>query len=148
MPGPRILMSDWDAFSIGNGHNGYLIFDPRDGLWRLSPFDMDNSFGNASVNLYRTRIPRWPGSWPGRTPEDLLPRPGRDHRDGGYWTSTTSAPFLDAVATATGLGTAGIKSSWARRPQASGPRCSHPRPPSSGSSQRGNDITTQADRWT
>jgi hypothetical protein len=108
--GVRCMLSDWDAFSVGNGHNGYLIFDPRDGLWRLAPFDMDNTFGSTSINLYPSADP---------SVYRLLQRP-RERRiymrvlaeitgADGVWSSAGAGPFLDALQAAGAPGTGGVK---------------------------------------
>jgi hypothetical protein len=105
---PRVLMSDWDAFSIGNGHNGYLVFDERDSRWQLIPFDEDNTFSNPAPNLFGSsddsvvRLLGRPG--PRRTYYRIL-----WEYLAGYWSAATAGPFLDAVQAASGLGTGGIK---------------------------------------
>ena len=53
--GARIMMADGDALLIGNGHNGYMAWDPTDGRWEYLPFDMGGVFGGAQPNLYAVR---------------------------------------------------------------------------------------------
>ncbi|MGH2626910.1 MAG: CotH kinase family protein, partial [Anaerolineales bacterium] len=106
---PRVLQSDWDAFCVGNGHNGYLVIDPRDQRWELLPFDMDNTFSNPSINFY-------PASDPDVA--RLLSRPAQrrlyfrilSEYIGGYWSSARAGPYLDALQKATAIGFTGIKS--------------------------------------
>ena len=114
--GTRTSVAEWDAFSVGNGHNGYLIYDSRNGRWQLIPFDMDNSFGGGA-SLFPTADP---------SVTRLMARPAIRRiyyrvlaemlGPGGAWNAAATGPFLDAVQTASGIGTAGIKSyisSWA-----------------------------------
>jgi hypothetical protein len=46
--GPRILMGDGDALFIGNGHNGYMAWNPMTG-WGTLPFDMGAASFNGSA---------------------------------------------------------------------------------------------------
>ncbi|MEM7230769.1 MAG: lamin tail domain-containing protein [Planctomycetota bacterium] len=46
--GPRIMMADWDALYVGNGHNGYIVWDPTDGRWEYLAFDFGGAFGGFS----------------------------------------------------------------------------------------------------
>jgi hypothetical protein len=104
----RILTSDWDAFGVGNGHNGYLFRDPRDGRWDLLPFDVDNTFSNSSTSLF-----------PAMDPDvaRLMSRP-RVRRTyfrilsealDGYWSPVTARPYLDMVQATGAVSTGGIK---------------------------------------
>ncbi len=105
----RVLIGGWDAFSIGNGHNGYLAFDARDGRWEILPFDMDNSFGNANFPLYPTadadvaRMMSRPESRRIylRILTELLE---------GYWSRAKADPWLDAMQRDVGHGVSSIKS--------------------------------------
>ncbi len=104
----RVITADWDAFCVGNGHNGYLVLDPRDGRWELLPFDVDNTFSNASTNLFQTtdgdvaRLLNRPlvRRTYFRILEELLD---------GYWSPVTAKPYLDAVQAGTGVATAAIR---------------------------------------
>ncbi|MBI4606946.1 MAG: lamin tail domain-containing protein [Planctomycetes bacterium] len=104
---PRILQADWDAFCIGNGHNGYLVLDPTDDRWELLPHDMDNTFGNPNAGLFPTADP---------DVVRLMARPGPRRTyfrvlweaTEGYWWSQGSAPYFNAVQAATGIGFGGI----------------------------------------
>lgn len=106
---PRILQSDWDAFCVGNGHNGYLVLDPRDGRWELIPFDMDNTFASTAINLFPAtdadvaRLLSRP--WPRRVYYRIL----WEYVE-GRWSSARAGPYLDALQSATGLSFAGVKS--------------------------------------
>ncbi len=91
---PRVLMGEGDVIFISSGHNGYLVRDPRDGLWELLPFDLDGAFGT-----HRDIVP------PDRYIARLLSRPA--HRRtylriiaefaSGYWSLERLEPFLDAI---------------------------------------------------
>ena len=104
----RALTSDWDAIFVGNGHNGYLVHDPRDGKWELLPFDLDNSMGNANASFFPggdTHVARFMAR-PG--PRRVYFRILSEYVD-GYWSSSTAGPWLDAVQRSTGVATASLK---------------------------------------
>ncbi|MBN1442433.1 MAG: CotH kinase family protein, partial [Planctomycetes bacterium] len=48
----RCAHDDWDTISIGNGQNAYFYYAPIEGRFKLLPWDMDHSWGNASARLY------------------------------------------------------------------------------------------------
>jgi hypothetical protein len=106
---PRILMADWDAFTVNNGHNGYLVVDPSDGRWEMIAFDMDNGFGNATPGLFSTTEPNV---------ARLLGRPGPQRTYyrvlwelvNGHWSSSRAGAFFAAVQRATGIGMSGFSS--------------------------------------
>jgi hypothetical protein len=106
--GPRILQADWDAVFVGNGHNGYLALDTIEGLWKLLPFDMDNTFGDPNASLF-------PAGDPNIVRMMTRPMPRRvyfrvlDEYTKGYWWSSGAGPFLDQLQRDAGLGTSGIK---------------------------------------
>ncbi len=106
---PRILMSDWDAVFVGNGHNGYLTYNQLDGLWSLLPFDMDNTFGNANASFFPTGEPNvvrmLSRPLPRRTYFRILDEFAR-----GYWSVSRVGPYLDQVQRDIGVGTGGVKS--------------------------------------
>ncbi len=105
---PRILEADWDAFGIGNGHNGYMVFDRTRDLWTYLGYDMDFSFQNPTPPLFPTADPDI---------VRLMSRPGPKRTYyrilweyiNGYWSSAGAGPYLDALQAATGLGTGGVK---------------------------------------
>jgi hypothetical protein len=105
----RTLTSDWDAWGVGNGHNGYIVVDPLDGRWDLLAFDMDNAWGSASSTLFPTgdtNIVRMLGRQPVRRVYfrvlwDMI------H---GYWASGPPDGYLDGVQAATGINMQGFKS--------------------------------------
>ncbi|MBI4604027.1 MAG: lamin tail domain-containing protein [Planctomycetes bacterium] len=104
----RILTSDWDAFCVGNGHNGYLVLDHRDRRWDLLPFDVDNTFSNSSTALFPTADPDvarlMTRPWARRIYFRILSEILDD-----YWSPVTARPYLDAVQAVMGVGTTGIK---------------------------------------
>lgn len=105
---PRILQADWDAFCVGNGHNGYLLLDPNDGRWKLAPWDSDNTFSSTGINLFPSADPDvarlMSRPWPRRVYYRVLWEYIRNR-----WSSAGAGPWLDAVQRATGVGTSGIK---------------------------------------
>lgn len=107
--GVRILTSDWDAFGVGNGHNGVLVYDSGDLHWKLLPFDVDNSWSNVGAPLFPTgdgdvaRLMARP--WARRLYFQIL----TDYA-AGYWSATTARPYLTAVQTASGISTTAILS--------------------------------------
>ena len=106
---PRILQSDWDAFCVGNGHNGYLVFDPRDGRWELVPFDMDNTFGSTAISLFPATDPDVARLMSRPRPRRLYYRILWEYVE-DRWSSARAGPYLDALQSATGLNFAGVKS--------------------------------------
>ncbi len=53
--GSRILMNDGDALFVGNGHNGYMTWNPVTGLWGHLAFDMGGGLRNGNVSLLGVR---------------------------------------------------------------------------------------------
>ncbi len=47
----RILNDDWDTIGVSNGQNAYIYFAPREGRWKLLPWDVDHTFGNTNASL-------------------------------------------------------------------------------------------------
>jgi hypothetical protein len=45
----RCAQDDWDTISIGNGQNMYCYFAENEGRWKLLPWDMDHTWGNANA---------------------------------------------------------------------------------------------------
>lgn len=104
----RDLTADWDAFTVGNGHNGYLVVDPADGLWELLPFDMDNSMGSTDFPLFPTADADVARLMSRPMPRRVYLRVLAEFL-AGYWSATTAGPFLDAVQRDTGRSTGGVK---------------------------------------
>jgi len=104
---PRVLIGGWDAFSIGNGHNGYLSYNSATGLWGILPFDMDNSFGNGNFPLFPTadgdvaRMMSRPAS------RRIYFRILHEYLD-GYWSREKAGPWMTALQRDIGLNTSGI----------------------------------------
>ena len=48
--GARLVNDDWDTFGIG-AKNAYFFRADGDGLWRLLPWDSDNTFDDAEATL-------------------------------------------------------------------------------------------------
>ncbi|MEM7263932.1 MAG: CotH kinase family protein, partial [Planctomycetota bacterium] len=48
----RCAHDDWDTISIGNGQNAYTYFASNEGRFKLLPWDMDHSWGNANSRIY------------------------------------------------------------------------------------------------
>lgn len=48
----RVMHDDWDTVGVGGGHNAYLYFAPLEGRWKLLPWDMDNTWGNAQAKFF------------------------------------------------------------------------------------------------
>ncbi len=93
---PRILMSDGDGLFVGNGHNGYLFWDPSDGRWEYFPFDMGLGWGGTPTSLFSVRD---------RVVRRVLAHP-RSQRTyyrvlneylNNYWSEERAGPFLDAL---------------------------------------------------
>lgn len=112
--GFRALLSDWDAFTVGNGHNGYLVFDARDGRWDMLPFDMDNSMGDANSTIFPSadgdvaRLLSRPAM------RRLYARVIHELLDGA-WAPDRSGPMLDAIQRDVGLSTGSQRSFLASR---------------------------------
>ena len=92
---PRMLMNDGDAIFLGNGHNGYVVWNPLTKLWGLLPFDM----GFAAVvgtNLTSVRDKQVQRLF--RTPNTLRVqyRVAHDYATNGYW-SAKAGPWLTAL---------------------------------------------------
>ena len=104
----RILIGGWDAFSIGNGHNGYLSYDGNTGKWGILPFDMDNSFGQSGFPFFPTAdgdVARMMGRpWSRRVYFRIL-----SELLDGYWNVRNVSPFLETLQRDVGIGTGGIR---------------------------------------
>jgi hypothetical protein len=48
----RCAHDDWDTIAIGNGQNAYIYFASVEGRWKLFPWDMDHTWGNAGARVY------------------------------------------------------------------------------------------------
>ncbi|HVR74131.1 MAG TPA: lamin tail domain-containing protein, partial [Planctomycetota bacterium] len=105
---PRVLQADWDAFCIGNGHNGYLVIDPRDNRWELLPHDMDNTFGDPNATLFPAADPDVARFLSRPGPRRIYFRIIWDYIHGGYWSAATAGPYFRALQTATGISTSGV----------------------------------------
>jgi len=105
---PRILQADWDAYCVGNGHNGYMVYSPLEARWSYLGFDMDNVFGSTAPGLFPTADP-----YVAR----LMQRPALKRLYfrilweyiAGAWSSAGSGPYFDAVQRDTGVGMSGLK---------------------------------------
>ena len=92
----RVVLADWDALYIGNGHNGYMVQDPRDGLWELLPFDFGAAFSSSTPDLLDVRdfqVQRLLSHPPTlrlyyRLIESFIEGP---------WTGESVGPYLDAL---------------------------------------------------
>jgi hypothetical protein len=104
----RVLQADWDAFTIGNGHNGYLAYDGRVGRWGLLPFDMDNALGDANFPLYPSHDGDVARLMSRPLPRRIYIRILSEFLD-GYWSAARAGPFLDALQRDVGVGTGGVK---------------------------------------
>ena len=48
----RVMHDDWDTVGVGGGHNAYTYFAPKEGRWKLLPWDMDNTWGNPQAKVF------------------------------------------------------------------------------------------------
>ena len=104
--GTRILMNDTDSLFVTTGHNGYLLWDPRDERWTQLPFDMGASFGSPPegdlLRIAEARVVRYLS----------IPRVRRRYYQllheftQGYWSVERAGPFLDALRLSSGVGSA------------------------------------------
>ena len=103
----RVLIGGWDAFSIGNGHNGYLSYNSATGLWGILPFDMDNSFGNGNFPLFPnadgdvSRMMSRPAS------RRIYYRILHEYLQ-GHWSRNGANPWMAALQRDIGLNTGGL----------------------------------------
>ena len=99
--GARVLLGDGDALFIGNGHNGYVVWDPTDGRWEYLPFDNGGAFSSTG-NLFSFRdagVRRLAG-------RPLVRRAYlrvMEQALQGYW-SAKATPYLTALSRTTGNG--------------------------------------------
>jgi len=104
----RILTADWDAFGVGNGHNGVLVHSSADKLWKLLPFDVDNTFSSAAPSLFPTADPEvarfLARPWARRLYFQIL-----EQYLAGYWSQERARPYLNAVQASTGVNTQAIQ---------------------------------------
>jgi hypothetical protein len=94
---PRIMLVDWDALYIGNGHNGYLVQDPRDGLWELLPFDFGAAFSSSSPDLLEVRDPQVARLLSHPPTLRLYYRLIDEFVETGYWSVEKIQPFMNAL---------------------------------------------------
>ncbi|MBI4582522.1 MAG: lamin tail domain-containing protein [Planctomycetes bacterium] len=91
----RILVGSTDALFIGAGHNGFLAYDPRDGLWEQLPFDLDSTFGDSTLSLF--------SGDPFVARMLSRPAPRRAYFRilaeflNGYWSVANASPYLETV---------------------------------------------------
>ncbi len=104
----RILTSDWDAVFVGNGHNGYCVYDPTDGKWELLPFDMDNSMGNPNAGFFPTGDVHAARLLSRPEPRRVYFRALEQYTD-GYWSVDAAGPWMDAVTRSTGVNASSFK---------------------------------------
>lgn len=93
---PLKLTDGWDAFTVGNGHNGYLVFDGVDRRWKQLPFDMDNSFRNPTVSLYASQDPEVGRLITRPLPRRIYLRVLNEYFDGA-WDEGRASPWLDQL---------------------------------------------------
>ena len=94
--GTRILMVDWDALFIGNGHNGYMVRDPLDGRWELLPFDFGAGFSSTDPDLVDVRDTRVARLF--TNPETLRMHYRLiDSFLDGYWSPALAGPFFEEL---------------------------------------------------
>lgn len=108
----RILLGDSDQLFVGNGHNGYMIWDPLSRRWGLIPFDMGPGLRTETPGLLGLRDA---GARRILTHPSSLRRYYRilDEYLDGYWSAEVSGPFLNALqASPAGMG-ASFKSTLA-----------------------------------
>lgn len=99
----RFLLNDGDVLFVGNGHNGYMLRDPNDGLWTQLPFDHGFSGGAARTTLLGFRD---------RQVTRLLQRPQPlrlyyrilDELLAGYWNEEAAGPYFNALRPDAGVG--------------------------------------------
>ncbi len=95
---PRVFVSDWDTLGIGQGHNAYLAFDTRDGLWETMPYDYNQAMPSSQLNF--PVFPTFDRGW-----ARLISRPQTrrvyvriaSEFLAGYWSTETAGPWFDAM---------------------------------------------------
>jgi hypothetical protein len=101
--GARIVLNEGDALFYGNGHNGYLFWDPTEELWHLLPFDMGSAgWGNPPGSfttvrdVHVNRLLNRP--WVQRLYFRLI-----ESFADGYWSAEEAGPFMAALRDDVGL---------------------------------------------
>ncbi len=112
---PRVFVSDWDTLGIGQGHNAYLI-EELDGRWETIGFDFNQAMPGNQVNfpVFPTFDPGW---------ARLISRPATrrvyvnlmgEFLD-GPWSTSSAAPFLDALQSEVGISMNNVRSFMSSR---------------------------------
>ena len=94
--GTRILMADWDALFIGNGHNGYMVYDPIDGRWEMLPFDFGAAFSTDNPNLFDVRDTRVARLFSNAETLRTYFRVTEEFLD-GYWSADLGGDLIEAI---------------------------------------------------
>jgi len=101
--GSRVMMGDGDALFVGNGHNGYMAWDPADGRWEYLGFDFGGAFNSPRSpvgNVRDARVSRLLSRPPSAR---VYLRKIKEAID-GYWSEERARPWLDAMQRAAGVG--------------------------------------------
>ena len=100
--GPRMVAGDGDALFVGNGHNGYVYWDPTEDLWHYIAIDFGGfnfQVGNDLLGVVEpnmSRLVRRPRAT--RIYYDML-----DEYMHGYWNPEVAGPYFQALFEATGV---------------------------------------------
>jgi hypothetical protein len=92
----RVLMNDGDGLFLGNGHNGYVLWDPTDGRFHYLPFDMGGALGGqpATLRLVRDKVVQRFMNHPRAL--RLYYRLIHEFSQ-GYWSPDIAGPYLEAL---------------------------------------------------
>jgi hypothetical protein len=102
--GPRIMMGDWDALFIGNGHNGYMVWDPLDERWELLAFDFGAAFSASNPDLLDIRDTRVARLFSNPETLRIHYRLIEEFLD-GYWSEDLGGDLMEAIGRNGGSGT-------------------------------------------
>ena len=94
--GPRVLMNDTDGLFLGNGHNGYAFWDPRDERWELIPQDMGVGWREQRSSLFSFVDPHAQRLVQRPEPRRIYLRFLYEYLN-GYWNPARAAPFVEAL---------------------------------------------------
>lgn len=104
---PRVLMNDTDGLFLGNGHNGYVFWDPRDELWELIPQDMGVGWREQRSNLFSFTDPHARRITERPEPQRIYLRVLHEYLQGA-WNSERAAPYVEALPREATSGRSGI----------------------------------------
>ena len=101
--GPRIMVGDGDALFVGNGHNGFMFWDPNSELWHYIAVDFGGWGFRAAPNLLGIHDPGMKRLFERPQPRRIYYRMVHEYMN-GYWQATAAGEYFAALREFAGAG--------------------------------------------